>query len=357
LLYGVAREYDAIVASATCLAAFLDQSAFEAVMGPIQDVLKRATDVVKREDLEEHKLLGVGTFGKVRLVRDKASQRIFAMKIISKSKVMQYNQQEHIISEKNILAEVDHPFLIQLIATFKDTERLYMVLEYCPGGELFTLLQRHKRLKEEHCVFYAGSVMLAFEYLHEISVIYRDLKPENLLLDKQGYIKICDFGFAKRIKDRTWTLCGTPEYLAPEIIRSKGHGRGVDWWALGILIYEMAAGFPPFCGDSAMQTYKLILEGALEFPRSMGHTTKDLVRRLLHPSVTKRLGCLRNASADVRLHRWFGDLDMQQLLRMKLPTPYTPTVRDAMDTSNFPHYDEAPDAPYEDDGSGWDDAF
>ena len=183
LLYGVVREYDAVVSSPICLAAFLDQSAFEAVMGPIADVLKRATDVVKREDLEEHKLLGVGTFGKVRLVRDKTSQRVFAMKVISKSKVLQYNQQEHIISEKNILAEVDHPFLIQLIATFKDKERLYMVLEYCPGGELFTLLQKYKRLKEEHCIFYGGSVMLAFEYLHELSVVYRDLKPENLLLD------------------------------------------------------------------------------------------------------------------------------------------------------------------------------
>ena len=173
----------------------------------------------------------------------------------------------------------------------------------------------------------------------------------------RGYVKICDFGFAKRIKDRTWTLCGTPEYLAPEIIRSKGHGKGVDWWALGVLIYEMSAGFPPYCGDSAMQTYKLILEGLLEFPRSMSHTCKDIIRRLLHPSVTKRLGCLRNGSADVRLHRWFESLNMQLLLRMKLPTPYQPEVKDAMDTSNFPHYDEVPDAPYVDDGSGWDDKF
>ena len=189
------------------------------------------------------------------------------------------------------------------------------------------------------------------------NVIYRDLKPENLLLDAKGYVKVCDFGFAKRIKDRTWTLCGTPEYLAPEIIRSKGHGKGVDWWALGVLVYEMAAGFPPYCGDSAMQTYKLILEGVLEFPRSITHNTKDLVRRLLHPSVAKRLGCLRNGPADVRLHRWFAELHMANLLRMKLPTPYTPRVKDVMDTSNFPYYDDLPDDHYEDDGTGWDEAF
>ena len=233
----------------------------------------------------------------VKLVKDKSSSRIFAMKIISKQKVIQYNQKEHVISEKSILAEIDHPFCIQMMACFKDSQRLFMVLEYCPGGELFTLLQRERVLQDKHCIFYAASVramitgpepepdlcqsptpwcpethvlwpdalaasslktgrvsladglvwqvMLAFEYLHELNIIYRDLKPENLLLDTRGFCKICDFGFAKRIVDRTWTLCGTPEYLAPELIRSKGHGKGVDWWALGILVYEMAAGFPP----------------------------------------------------------------------------------------------------------------
>lgn len=209
-------------------------------------------------------------------------------------------------------------------------------------------------------------VMLAFEYLHELNIIYRDLKPENLLLDTRGFCKICDFGFAKRIVDRTWTLCGTPEYLAPELIRSKGHGKGVDWWALGILVYEMAAGFPPYCGDTAMHTYKLILEGNLDFPKVVTSSAcRELVRRLLHPAVTKRLGCLRNGGVDVRLHRWFADLNMQHLLRMRersaetagVEVPFKPVIAHELDTSNFPTYDEAPDEPYEDDGTGWDDEF
>ena len=157
------------------------------------------------------------------------------------------------MNEKRIMAETDHPFCIRLIAAYKDRTHLYMVLEICQGGELFSLLQKERKLDEPASAFYGASVMLAFEYLHNRNIIYRDLKPENLLLDGKGYLKVVDFGFAKLIKDRTWTLCGTPEYLAPETIRNKGHGKGVDWWALGILIYEMMTGFPPFCGDTAMR--------------------------------------------------------------------------------------------------------
>ena len=185
----------------------------------------------------------------------------------------------------------------------------------------------------------------------------RDLKPENLLLDVRGFVKICDFGFAKRIKDRTWTLCGTPEYLAPETIRNKGHGKGVDWWALGILIYEMMTGFPPFCGDTAMSTYKQILEGQLDFPKSMSRAAQDIIRRLLHPSYSKRLGCLRNGTVDVRLHRFFGQVDLKELLKCKLQVPHVPKIQDSMDTSNFMKYDDDPDPEYKDDGSGWDKDF
>merc|ERR1719453_2943858 len=169
------------------------------------------------------------------------------------------------MNEKRIMSEIDHPFIVRLMETFKDDNRLYMVLEFCPGGELFSLLQRERRLNEEAAAFYGCMVMLAFEYLHNLNIIYRDLKPENLMIDAKGYIKVVDFGFAKHIKDRTWTLCGTPEYLAPETIRNKGHGKGVDWWALGILIYEMVVGIPPYNGDTAMQTYTQILEGNLNF--------------------------------------------------------------------------------------------
>ena len=261
------------------------------------------------------------------------------------------------MNEKRIMAETDHPFCIRLIAAYKDRTHLYMVLEICQGGELFSLLQKERKLDEPASAFYGASVMLAFEYLHNRSIIYRDLKPENLLLDGKGYLKVVDFGFAKLIKDRTWTLCGTPEYLAPETIRNKGHGKGVDWWALGILIYEMMTGFPPFCGDTAMSTYKQILEGQLDFPKSMSRAAQDIIRRLLHPSYSKRLGCLRNGTVDVRLHRFFGQVDLKELLKCKLQVPHVPKIEDSMDTSNFMKYDDDPDPEYKDDGSGWDKDF
>jgi len=195
------------------------------------------------------------------------------------------------------------------------------------------------------------------EYLHDHNIIYRDLKPENILLDSRGYCKICDFGFAKYIKDRTWTLCGTPEYLAPETIRNKGHGKGVDWWALGILTYEMLVGFPPYSGETAMATYKSILEGDLEFPNIVSSNAKDLIRRLLHPMAARRLGCLRNGPLDVRIHRFYEPLDTHALLRARVAAPFPPEVKDDFDTSNFGAFEDEPDEPYVDDGSGWDESL
>lgn len=164
------------------------------------------------------------------------------MKMLKKAEVVRLKQVEHINSEKEILAQINHPFLVNLYCTFQDDRNLYMLLEYVVGGELFSHLRRAGKFSNETTMIYAGEIVLALEYLHSLDIIYRDLKPENLLLDEEGHIRITDFGFAKKVEDRTWTLCGTPEYLAPEIIQSKGHGKAVDWWALGILIYEMLAG-------------------------------------------------------------------------------------------------------------------
>jgi len=186
--------------------------------------------------------LGTGTFGRVRLVKHKESQNYYALKILKKCEILRLQQLHHIKCEVDILSKIDHPFIVNFLGNFQDEKRLYLILEYVPGGELFSYLRRQSKLSDEASRYYASQLVLAIAYLHGMHIIYRDLKPENLLITQDGSLKITDFGFAKRVEDRTWTLCGTPEYLAPEIIQSKGHGKSVDWWAIGVLIYEMLAG-------------------------------------------------------------------------------------------------------------------
>jgi protein kinase X len=173
--------------------------------------------------------------------------------------ILRLKQLDHIKSEVKILSTISHPFIVNLHGHTQDDRRIYLLFEYVPGGELFSYLRREGRFANDHARFYAAQISLAFDYLHSMNIVYRDLKPENLLLNAKGHMKITDFGFAKVVEDRTWTLCGTPEYLAPEIIQSKGHNKSVDWWAIGILIYEMLAGYPPFYDESPFGIYQKIL--------------------------------------------------------------------------------------------------
>ncbi|KAJ1929206.1 cAMP-dependent protein kinase catalytic subunit [Tieghemiomyces parasiticus] len=293
-------------------------------------------------DYELQVTLGTGTFGRVYLCRKHHTSEYFAMKVLRKIDVVKLKQVEHINSEREILNQVRFPFIVHLHDTFQDQVSLYMLQEYVMGGELFTHLRKAGRFPNDVTRFYAAEILLAIEYLHTKDIIYRDLKPENLLLDRRGHIKITDFGFAKKVADRTWTLCGTPEYLAPEIIQSKGHGKAVDWWALGILIYEMLAGYPPFFDDNPFGIYEKILAGRITFPSHFDASAKDLIRQLLTADRTKRLGNLRNGALDIKQHPWFQAVDWEALMARTTDAPIVPPYKHVGDTSNFDRYPEPP---------------
>mmetsp|Transcript_34843 Transcript_34843/g.89469 ORF Transcript_34843/g.89469 Transcript_34843/m.89469 type:complete len:360 (-) Transcript_34843:163-1242(-) len=297
-------------------------------------------------DFDLRSTVGTGTFGRVRVVKIKGSKdrTPLALKIMKKSEVIRLKQVEHIKAETGILAQIEHPFIVNLLATFQDDCRLFLLLEFINGGELFSHLRKEGRLPDSDAKFYAGEIVLAFAYLHSRNIIYRDLKPENLLIDCDGHIKITDFGFAKVVEDRTWTLCGTPEYLAPEIIQSKGHGRAVDWWALGILIFEMLAGYPPFYDENPFGIYQKVLAGRIDFPKHFDVKAKDLIKRLLTHDRAKRFGCLKNGAEDIQKHKWYKGMDWEALLHRQVKPTYIPSVKAMDDTSMFDRYPESTEA-------------
>lgn len=283
--------------------------------------------------------LGTGSFGRVKLVQTKDNEYA-ALKIIKKEIVIKLKQVEHTANEKNILLCITCPFIVRLMDYFQDKKNLFFVLEYINGGEMFTHIHRNRRFSLEVARFFTAEIVLAFEYLHNIDVLYRDLKPENVLIDYQGHLRITDFGFAKRVSDRTWTLCGTPEYLAPEIILSRGYAHAVDWWALGVLIYEMRTGYAPFYDQNQMEMYKKIVEGKIVFPKHFEPSEITLISGFLKGDLTRRLGNMKGGVEEIKEQKYFADVDFELMFAKAVPSPYVPKVTSAGDASNFDKYPE-----------------
>ncbi|KAM3874514.1 cGMP-dependent protein kinase 1-like isoform 2-T2 [Diretmus argenteus] len=306
--------------------------------------------------------LGVGGFSRVELVQLKSDpSRSFAMKVLKKHHILETSQQGHILSERRIMMEAHSPFTVRLYRTFRDLKYLYMLLESCMGGELWTLLRDRGSFDDSTTRFYTGCVIEALAFLHCRGIIYRDLKPENIMLDRHGYAKLVDFGFAKKVGlgKKTWTFCGTPEYVAPEIILNKGHDTSADFWSLGILIYELLSGSPPFSGSDPMMTYNIILRGIdlVEFPKKITKSAANLIKRLCRDNPSERLGNQKNGVKDIQKHKWFEGFNWEGLRQGTIDSPFTPTVEGPLDNSNFDFFPEDSEHPPPDEESGWDVEF
>ncbi|KAJ0060913.1 hypothetical protein NL108_001766, partial [Boleophthalmus pectinirostris] len=267
--------------------------------------------------------LGVGGFGRVQLMTTMNHGKYYAMKRVSKKQIVAKRQEEHMLFEKKILKTIQCDFIVRLHAAFKDTRYIYMVMEFCGGGEVWTKLKEVGRFDEAIAVFCTACVVEAYAYLHKKNIMYRDLKPENLMLDLKGYVKLVDFGFAKELNrgDKTYSFVGTPEYMAPEIIQNQGHDFAVDFWSLGILIFELLAGSPPFSSSEPQKIYAKILDGVLKYPPYLSEAAKSIISKLCRPRPGQRLGNTKNGIKDVRHHRWFSNMNWHKLRVGQLEAP------------------------------------
>ncbi|XP_023014402.2 cAMP-dependent protein kinase catalytic subunit alpha [Leptinotarsa decemlineata] len=303
---------------------------------------KTVSGIEGMKEFVQIKTLGTGSFGRVILVKRTEGDKdaFYAMKCIEKLRIIKLKQIEHTLYEKRISESIRFPFIITLEFSFKDNSYLYFVMPFVNGGEMFTHLRRMRRFTEVLAKFYASQVILALEFLHYCDILYRDLKPENILVDLKGYLKIADLGFCKIVKGRTWTLCGTPEYIAPEIILSKGYGKAVDYWSFGVLLFEMSAGYPPFTSNDPMKVYERIITCRYKIPGTFSAELGDIIKNLLQLDLSRRYGNLRNGTQDIKNHKWFRDIDWLAIYNRQVDPPFKPAVKSPGDTSNFDVFDE-----------------
>ncbi|KAL4479981.1 hypothetical protein ABPG74_020497 [Tetrahymena malaccensis] len=282
-------------------------------------------------DFEILKVIGEGSFGKVFMVQKKDDGKIYAMKQLRKSNLTKQHQKLKTIEEKNIMVNMKSPFIVQLKYAFQTTTKLYFVMDFMQGGEMFYHIRKAKYFKEDVARFYISELVLALEYLHSKDTIYRDLKPENILLGADGHIKICDFGLSKqgvKDSDKTKTICGTPEYLAPEILLGQPHGKEVDWYSLGCVLYEFLSGAPPFYSRDKQQMYQQRINSDIQRKPQFQNDAWDLIQLLLAKNPKDRL----NTAAQVKSHPFFQSVDWEKLMNKDVRPPFILKFNNEQDT-------------------------
>ncbi|XP_020580039.1 serine/threonine-protein kinase AtPK2/AtPK19-like [Phalaenopsis equestris] len=289
------------------------------------------------EDFEVLKVVGQGAFGKVFQVKRKGTSEIFAMKVMRKDKIMEKNHAEYMKAERDILTKVDHPFVVQLRFSFQTKYRLYLVLDFVNGGHLFFQLYHQGLFREDLARIYTAEIVSAVSHLHANGIMHRDLKPENILLDADGHVMLTDFGLAKEFDENTRSnsMCGTVEYMAPEIILGKGHDKAADWWSVGILLFEMLTGKPPFVGGNRNKIQQKIVKDKIKLPAYLSSEAHSLLKGLLQKEASRRLGGGADGSNEIKKHHWFKSINWKKLDAREIQPSFRPNVADKLSIVNF----------------------
>ncbi|KAJ4793192.1 Protein kinase family protein [Rhynchospora pubera] len=289
------------------------------------------------DDFEILKLVGQGAFGKVFQVKKKGTNEIYAMKVMRKDKILEKNHVEYMKAERDILTKVDHPFIVQLRYSFQTKYRLYLVLDFINGGHLFFQLYHQGLFREDLARVYAAEIISAVSHLHINNIMHRDLKPENILLDVDGHAMLTDFGLAKEFEENTRTnsMCGTVEYMAPEIIQGRGHDKAADWWSAGILLFEMLTGKPPFLGGNREKIQQKIIKDKIKLPAYLSSEAHSLLKGLLTKEANKRLGSGPGGSNEIKNHKWFKPINWKKLEGRQIQPSFRPNVAGKLCVANF----------------------
>ena len=298
---------------------------------------------ISENDFTKIKLIGKGSYGNVFLVRYNKNNMIYAMKVYKKSDLREKNQENNTKSERNLLTQINFPFIVEVKFAFQTDSKLFLVQEFIQGGDLFFHIHSGQKFSTQKTKFYLVEIILAIDFLHKNNMIYRDLKPENILIDSKGHIKLTDFGLSKivtNIEEKSFTICGTLQYIAPEIISGEGYNESVDWWSLGIIMYEMLTGKLPFkfnfdSQEEQGQNDLNIYDKKIKFPSWIEENAKDLINKLLNKNPEKRIGSGKEGAENIKKHPFFSDIDWNKALNKELRPPFIPKIENETDIKYF----------------------